>query len=132
AGTSVTTVALVLAKARRKEGTRTLSSSLNLVPLSSTNVTIGANQAEGIHCKGPCNIYNVWFEDVHEDAITIKQTSGTSNISGGGAKGADDKVIQHNGGGTVNTDSYCVQDFGKLYHLMHAQITGDKMWIYVT
>ncbi|KAJ1303924.1 hypothetical protein OPQ81_008335 [Rhizoctonia solani] len=79
------------------------------------NVVIGANQAEGIHCKGSCSIINVWFEDVCEDAITIKQTSGTSTISGGGAKGADDKVIQHNGGGTVNIDSYCVQDFGKLY-----------------
>ncbi|KAG8754691.1 hypothetical protein FRC11_006529 [Ceratobasidium sp. 423] len=79
------------------------------------NVVIGANQAEGIHCKGPCSIINVWFEDVCEDAITIKQTSGTSTISGGGAKGADDKVVQHNGGGTVNIDSYCVQDFGKLY-----------------
>ncbi|CAE6344698.1 unnamed protein product [Rhizoctonia solani] len=79
------------------------------------NVVIGANQAEGIHCKGSCDIINVWFEDVCEDAITIKQTSGTSNISGGGAKGADDKVVQHNGGGTVNIDSYCVQDFGKLY-----------------
>ncbi|KAF8711648.1 Pectate lyase, partial [Rhizoctonia solani] len=79
------------------------------------NVVIGANQAEGVHCKGPCNIYNVWFEAVCEDAITLKQTSGTSNIVGGGAKGAEDKVIQHNGGGTVNIDSYCVQDFGKLY-----------------
>ncbi|KAG9123805.1 hypothetical protein FRC07_013913 [Ceratobasidium sp. 392] len=79
------------------------------------NVVIGANQAEGIHCLGPCNIYNVWFEDVCEDAITIKQTSGTSNIKGGGAKNADDKVIQHNGAGTVNIDSYCVQSFGKLY-----------------
>ncbi|KAJ1301471.1 hypothetical protein OPQ81_008728 [Rhizoctonia solani] len=44
-----------------------------------------------------------------------KQTSGTTNIVGGGAKNADDKVIQHNGGGIVNIDSYCVQDFGKLY-----------------
>jgi hypothetical protein len=41
----------------------------------------------------------VWFEDVCEDAITIKQTSGTSTITGGGAKNADDKVVQHNGGG---------------------------------
>lgn len=79
------------------------------------NVVIGANQAEGIHCKGSCNIYNVWFEDVCEDAITLKQTSGTSNIVGGGAKGASDKVVQHNGGGSVVIDSYCVQDFGKLY-----------------
>ncbi|KAG8710693.1 hypothetical protein FRC08_016829 [Ceratobasidium sp. 394] len=79
------------------------------------NVVIGADQAEGIHCLGPCNLYNVWFENVCEDAITIKQKSGTSNIVGGGAKGADDKVVQHNGGGSVNIDSFCVQDFGKLY-----------------
>ncbi|KAK7030403.1 hypothetical protein VNI00_014147 [Paramarasmius palmivorus] len=79
------------------------------------NVVIGANQAEGVHCLGPCNLRNVWFEDVCEDAITIKQSSGTSNIIGGGAKKADDKVVQHNGGGTVKIDSFCVQDFGKLY-----------------
>ncbi|KAG8691454.1 hypothetical protein FRC08_004602 [Ceratobasidium sp. 394] len=83
--------------------------------LLNRNVVIGANQAEGIHCLGPCNIYNVWFEDVCEDAITIKQSSGTSNIVGGGAKNADDKVVQHNGGGNVVIDSYCVQNFGKLY-----------------
>ncbi|KAK7054390.1 hypothetical protein VNI00_003584 [Paramarasmius palmivorus] len=79
------------------------------------NVVIGANQAEGVHCLGPCNLRNVWFEDVCEDAITIKQSSGTSNIIGGGAKNADDKVVQHNGGGTVKIDSFCVQNFGKLY-----------------
>ncbi|KAG9123942.1 hypothetical protein FRC07_013425 [Ceratobasidium sp. 392] len=66
------------------------------------NVVIGANQAEGIHCLGPCTIQNVWFEDVCEDAITIKQKSGTSTIIGGGAKGASDKVVQHNGGGTFS------------------------------
>ncbi|CAE6477546.1 unnamed protein product [Rhizoctonia solani] len=79
------------------------------------NVVIGADQAEGIHCKGPCNIYNVWFEDVCEGAITINQTSGTSNIIGGGAKNAADEVVQHNGGGGVNINSYCVQDFGTFY-----------------
>ncbi|KAH7096426.1 pectate lyase-domain-containing protein [Auriculariales sp. MPI-PUGE-AT-0066] len=79
------------------------------------NVVIGANQAEGVHCLGSCTLKNVWFEDVCEDAITIKQTSGTSTISGGGAKNASDKIIQHNGGGTVKVDSYCAQTFGKLY-----------------
>ncbi|KAK1233487.1 hypothetical protein PQX77_003383 [Marasmius sp. AFHP31] len=79
------------------------------------NVVIGADQSEGVHCLGPCNLKNVWFEDVCEDAITIKQTSGTSNIIGGGAKNADDKVVQHNGAGTVKIDSFCVQTFGKLY-----------------
>ncbi|KAK1234105.1 hypothetical protein PQX77_002697 [Marasmius sp. AFHP31] len=79
------------------------------------NVVIGADQSEGVHCLGSCTLNNVWFEDVCEDAITIKQTSGTSNIIGGGAKNADDKVVQHNGSGTVKIDSFCVQDFGKLY-----------------
>ncbi|KAJ7318348.1 pectate lyase-domain-containing protein [Mycena albidolilacea] len=79
------------------------------------NVVIGANQQEGIHCLGPCSLLNVWFEDVCEDAITIKQTSGQSNIIGGGAKKGSDKIVQHNGGGTVKIDSYCVQTFGKLY-----------------
>ncbi|KAB5593495.1 hypothetical protein CTheo_3043 [Ceratobasidium theobromae] len=95
------------------------------------NVVIGANQAEGVHCLGPCNLYNVWFEDVCEDAITIKQTSGQSNIIGGGAKNADDKVVQHNGGGTVKIDSYCVQTFGKLYRqykrsVLISQIIGSS------
>ncbi|KAK1219355.1 hypothetical protein PQX77_017930 [Marasmius sp. AFHP31] len=79
------------------------------------NVVIGADQSEGVHCLGSCTLNNVWFEDVCEDAITIKQTSGTSNIIGGGAKNAEDKVVQHNGSGTVKIDSFCVQDFGKLY-----------------
>ncbi|CAE6514289.1 unnamed protein product, partial [Rhizoctonia solani] len=50
-----------------------------LLGLRARNVVIGANQAEVVHCLGPCNLYNVWFEDVCEDAITIKQTSGQSN-----------------------------------------------------
>ncbi|KAF8711899.1 Pectate lyase, partial [Rhizoctonia solani] len=79
------------------------------------NVVIGANQAEGVHCLGSCTLNNVWFEDVCEDAITLKQSSGTSTITGGGAKGAEDKVVQHNGGGSVTIDSFCVQNFGKLY-----------------
>ncbi|CAE6412610.1 unnamed protein product [Rhizoctonia solani] len=56
---------------------------------------------------------NVWFEDVCEDAITTSQSSGTSIITGGDTKGAAYEVAQHNGG--VKIDSYCVQDFGKLY-----------------
>ncbi|CAE6462306.1 unnamed protein product [Rhizoctonia solani] len=37
-----------------------------------------------------------------------------ANIIGGGANNASDKIIQRNGGGTVNISSYCVQDFRKL------------------
>lgn len=79
------------------------------------NVIIGADQSEGIHCMGACTIENVWWEAVCEDALTIKQTSGTSYVIGGGAKGAEDKVIQHNGGGTVNVQGFYFEDFGKAY-----------------
>ncbi|EUC54942.1 pectate lyase, putative [Rhizoctonia solani AG-3 Rhs1AP] len=79
------------------------------------NAVIGALQREGVHCQGSCTIRNVWFEDVCEDAITLRQKSGTTTITGGGAKNGDDKIIQHNGGGLVKIDSYCVINFGKLY-----------------
>ncbi|KAF9007639.1 pectate lyase C [Cyathus striatus] len=80
-----------------------------------SRVVIGPNQSEGVHCLGSCTLDHVYFEDVCEDAITIKQTSGTSHINYGGAKHADDKVIQHNGGGKVIINSFYVEDFGKLY-----------------
>lgn len=79
------------------------------------NVIIGADQSEGVHCMGACTIENVWWEAVCEDALTIKQESGVSYVIGGGAKGASDKVIQHNGGGTVNVQGFYATDFGKLY-----------------
>ncbi|KAI9726719.1 MAG: hypothetical protein M1834_008654 [Cirrosporium novae-zelandiae] len=79
------------------------------------NCIIGAKQSEGVHCLGSCTIKNVWWENVCEDALTIKQTKGTSYIIGGGAKSASDKVIQHNGGGTVSISDFYVTDFGKLY-----------------
>lgn len=65
------------------------------------NVIIGKDQAEGVYCLGSCTLEYVWFEDVCEDAISIKG-DGTANIIGGGAYGASDKVIQHNGCGSVN------------------------------
>ncbi|KAL0948048.1 hypothetical protein HGRIS_010672 [Hohenbuehelia grisea] len=39
---------------------------------SISNVIIGKAQAEGIHCRGPCTVTNVWWEDVCEDAITVR------------------------------------------------------------
>ncbi|KAJ7666585.1 pectin lyase fold/virulence factor [Mycena polygramma] len=53
-----------------------------------SRVAIRANQAEGVHCLGSCTLDHVYFEDVCEDAITIKQTSASavSHINYGGAK----------------------------------------------
>lgn len=78
------------------------------------NVIIGKDQIEGVHCLGACTIKNVWWSAVCEDALSLKG-NGNALISGGGAQGADDKVIQHNGLGTVTIDGFTVIDFGKLY-----------------
>ncbi|KAI9054921.1 hypothetical protein LZ554_002064 [Drepanopeziza brunnea f. sp. 'monogermtubi'] len=84
---------------------------------SLSNVIIGPNQIEGIHCQGGCTITNVWWTAVCEDAFSIKlQEAGeTTKIIGGGAFGATDKVVQHNGAGTVDISGFTVGSFGKLY-----------------
>ena len=52
-----------------------------------------------------------------EDAISIKKDKAgdQSWIIGGGAYHASDKVVQHNGCGTVNIINFYVEDYGKLY-----------------
>ncbi|KAH6658208.1 pectate lyase, partial [Truncatella angustata] len=84
---------------------------------SLSNVIIGPNQMEGIHCQGACTLTNVWWSAVCEDAFTIKnQDAGdTTYINGGGAFGADDKVFQHNGAGSLSVSDFTVDTFGKLY-----------------
>lgn len=80
-----------------------------------SNVIIGPNNGEGVHCLGPCTLNNVWWVDVCEDAATFKQSSGTSYVNGGGARNADDKVLQHNGGGTVSVKNFYAENVGKVY-----------------
>jgi hypothetical protein len=81
------------------------------------NVIIGAPAADGIHCLGSCTLKNVWWEDVGEDAATLKGSSSSQvfSIDCGGAKLADDKVFQHDGPGTMKISNFYVQTFGKLY-----------------
>ncbi|OHW92166.1 pectate lyase [Colletotrichum incanum] len=80
-----------------------------------SNVVIGPNNGEGIHCLGSCTLNNVWFQKVCEDAITFRQTSGTSYVNGGGAQDAQDKVLQHNGGGTVAVKNFFCKNCSKMY-----------------
>ncbi|KAL2875718.1 hypothetical protein SGCOL_009029 [Colletotrichum sp. CLE4] len=71
------------------------------------NVIIGKTAGEGVYCLGGgCNIEFVWFEDVCEDAISIKndKAGDVTWIVGGGAYHAADKIIQHNGCGRVNCE----------------------------
>ncbi|PYH89750.1 pectate lyase [Aspergillus ellipticus CBS 707.79] len=82
-----------------------------------SNVIIGPNQMEGVHCFGSCTLNNVWWSAVCEDAFTIKEQDDgeTTTITGGGAFDAEDKVLQHNGGGTLQVSGFYVENFGKLY-----------------
>ncbi|KAF1775247.1 Pectin lyase fold [Phytophthora cactorum] len=83
------------------------------------NVIIGKNQMEGVHCDNhDCTIEN--------DALSIKggTASSVSKVIGGGARSADDKVIQHNGYGTVNIDGFYGEDISKLYR--SCGTCGDK------
>ncbi|KAF8430400.1 pectate lyase-domain-containing protein [Tirmania nivea] len=80
-----------------------------------SNVIIGSNQAEGVHCRGNCVLNNVWWLNVCEDAATFQAPSGTSYINGGGAINAADKVFQHNGFGKVSIKNFYVDTYGKLY-----------------
>ncbi|MFZ5893760.1 MAG: pectate lyase [Myxococcota bacterium] len=81
------------------------------------NVILGNPAADGIHCKGTCTLQNVWWEDVGEDAATLlgSNSSQTMTIDCAGAKAAADKVLQHNGPGTMIVRNFWVSDFGKLY-----------------
>jgi pectate lyase len=84
---------------------------------SLSKVIIGPNQIEGVHCQGACTLTNVWCSAVCEDAFTVKNqdASETTTITGGGAFGATDKVVQHNGGGTISISGFTASTFGKLY-----------------
>lgn len=98
---------------------------------------LGPNQKEGVHCFGGCTVNNVWWDAVCEDAFTVKEQSDgeSTSVTGGGAKDASDKVIQHNGGGTVIISDFTVSNFGKLYRscgncnsqtTRHVQVTGGS------
>ncbi|MET1171792.1 pectate lyase [Paenibacillus amylolyticus] len=77
------------------------------------NVNIGSPAADGVHCYGNCNISNVVWQDVGEDALTLK-SAGTVNITGGAAYKAYDKVFQMNAAGTINIKNFRADDIGKL------------------
>ena len=81
------------------------------------NVIIGTGAGDGVHCTGTCTLQNVWWEDVGEDAATLKGSSSSQvmTVDGGGALSASDKVFQHNGPGKFVIKNFQVSDFGKLY-----------------
>jgi hypothetical protein len=82
-----------------------------------SNVIIGSNGADGIHCAGSCTLLNIVWQDVGEDAATFRGTNATVLVDGGSATSATDKVFQDNrgAGGSVTIRNFAVSNFGKLY-----------------
>lgn len=96
--------------------------------------------ADGIHClAGSCNLVNVYWDDVCEDAATLEPGASSLTITGGSATSADDKVFQHNAAnGTITVNSFTTTgSIGKLVrscgdcsnngHNKHIVVNGAKL-----
>jgi pectate lyase C len=76
------------------------------------NVVLGEPAADGIHTKGDVTLENITWEDIGEDALTIKE-SGTVILNGGSAKDGDDKVFQINAASTFRVSNFKASNAGK-------------------
>lgn len=77
------------------------------------NVRIGAPGCDGVHCYGNNIVENVVWEDVGEDALTVKG-EGSVTVKGGAAYKADDKVFQLNQPCTFTVSGFTADTFGKV------------------
>lgn len=78
-----------------------------------SNVIIAAPGCDGIHCYGDNYVYNVKWQDVGEDALTVK-ASGWVTVDGGYANSAADKVFQLNAACTFTVKNFTASSFGKV------------------
>ncbi|WP_436606529.1 pectate lyase [Sorangium sp. So ce1036] len=76
------------------------------------NVVLGAPAADGIHTYGNVTLENIVWEDIGEDALTIKE-SGTVVLNGGSAVNGDDKVFQINAASTFRVSNFRASNAGK-------------------
>ncbi|MDF3065651.1 MAG: hypothetical protein K0R38_1252 [Polyangiaceae bacterium] len=76
------------------------------------NVVLGAPAADGIHTKGNVTLENITWEDIGEDALTIKE-SGTVILNGGSATNGEDKVFQANAASTFRVSNFKASNAGK-------------------
>jgi pectate lyase C len=76
------------------------------------NVVLGSPAADGIHTHGNVTLKNIVWEDIGEDALTIKE-SGTVLLEGGSASNGDDKVFQINAASVFKVSNFKASDAGK-------------------
>lgn len=76
------------------------------------DVVLGAPAADGIHTYGNATLRNITWEDIGEDALTIKE-EGTVTLDGGSARNGDDKVFQVNAASTFRISNFRASNAGK-------------------
>ena len=76
------------------------------------NVVLGGPAADGIHCYGDATLRNIVWEDIGEDALTIKG-EGTVKLDGGSATNGDDKVFQINAASRFEVSNFKASNAGK-------------------
>jgi pectate lyase C len=76
------------------------------------NIVLGAPAADGIHTYGDAQLENIVWEDIGEDALTIKE-SGTVVLDGGSARDGTDKVFQINAPSTFRVSNFQARNAGK-------------------
>ncbi len=76
------------------------------------NVIIGQNGADGIHVYGGGTLRNITWEDIGEDALTIK-SAGTVTLTNGSAVNGSDKVFQINAPSTFRVSNFRADNAGK-------------------
>lgn len=77
------------------------------------NVIIAAPGCDGVHCYGDNTVSNVVWQDVGEDALTVKG-EGSVTVSGGSAAKASDKVFQINKACTFTVKNFTADGMSKL------------------
>jgi hypothetical protein len=76
------------------------------------NVVLGGPAADGVHCQGDATLRNIVWEDIGEDALTIKG-EGTVKLDGGSATNGDDKVFQINAASRFEVSNFKASNAGK-------------------
>lgn len=109
-GRGVTIKAVGLGDGSQDEGQKPIFKLENGASLK--NVNIAAPGADGVHCYGGCTVTNVVWQDVGEDALTIK-SSGTVTINNCKFYKATDKVIQVNAASTLYVNNSSADTMGK-------------------
>jgi hypothetical protein len=77
-----------------------------------SNIVLGGPAADGIHTYGSVTLRNITWQDIGEDALTIKE-SGTVVLDGGSATNGEDKMFQVNAASTFRISNFKGSNAGK-------------------